>query len=268
MLTSLMSTTEQKVVHPPGTVLQHLYLAERLSCLSPGRFIEVGIGNGHASRVLLDHGWRGTGYDLNSEAVAHALGVNSDFVASKTFEAFAADWLNEEVESNALDLVLSSMVLEHLDDADVSRYFAQAARALRPGGRAIFFVPGSPRHWGIEDEIAGHYRRYTTESFTSTVVEHGWRVAHIAGLTYPLSNLLLSTSNRLVSRAEADKQELELKERTELSGDRDVPWKTGFPSWTGVLLNETAMRPFHWLQKHYREHPGALVIYCECTPPS
>jgi SAM-dependent methyltransferase len=262
-----MPTKTEKIVHPPGTVLQHLYLAERLSRLGPGSFVEVGVGNGHASRVLLTHGWQGTGYDLNAAAVEHALEVNADFVASGDFEAFAADWLDGDAGVDRINLVLSSMVLEHLGDAEVTRYFAQAARALRPDGRAIFFVPGSPRHWGIEDEIAGHYRRYTVESFAARAAEHGWSVIHIAGLTYPLSNLLLSASNRLVRRAEADKQPLALKERTELSGDRDVPWKTGFPSWTGVILNETTMRPFHWLQKRYVDNDNALVIYCECTPP-
>jgi hypothetical protein len=32
---------------------------------------------------------------------------------------------------------------------------------LAEGGRAVIIVPGSPRHWGVEDVIAGHLRRYT-----------------------------------------------------------------------------------------------------------
>lgn len=255
-------------VHPPGTLLQHLYLAERISGLSPGRFVEVGVGNGHASGVLLSRGWTGTGYDLNADAVESALATNAGFVSSGRFTALHQDWLAEQTSrEERVDLVLSSMVLEHLDDAEVSRYFERAAEVLRSDGRAIFFVPGAPRHWGIEDEIAGHHRRYTGRSLESTARAHGWTVDHLAGLTYPLSNLLLGASNRLVRRAEAGKTALSLRRRTELSGHRDVAWKTAFPAWMGLLLNERTMRPFHWLQKRYRTNDGALVIYCECLPP-
>jgi hypothetical protein len=54
---------------PPGTILQHRYLKERLSRLRPGRFVEVGCGKGFTSRVLLDAGWTGIGYDLNPDSL-------------------------------------------------------------------------------------------------------------------------------------------------------------------------------------------------------
>ena len=179
------------------------------------------------------------------------------------------DWLTADDQA-PVDLVISSMVLEHLDDEHVARYFDFAAQQLRPGGRGILFAPGSPPHWGIEDEIAGHYRRYTARSLSDAITRHGWTPTHAVGLTYPLSNLLLGLSNTLVERAEADKQALSLQQRTEQSGDRDVEWKTDFPTWTRLLLNETMLRPAHWLQKlrYSRTSKDALVIYCECYPPA
>ena len=56
------------------------------------------------------------------------------------------------------------MVLEHLDEEDELRYFEKCEQDLKPGGFAILLVPASPAHWGVEDEIAGHYRRYTFDS--------------------------------------------------------------------------------------------------------
>ena len=255
--------------HPPGTVLQHMYLRERLSEVAPGRFVEVGVGSGHVAQLLLSLGWSGIGYDLNPSAVAHAAELNSDYVAAGRFSAHALDWLASSAEQKStVDLVVSSMVLEHLDEGEVTRYFERCNEALKPGGRSILLVPGSPRHWGIEDEIAGHHRRYTATSLETTVHEHGWGMVHVAGLTYPMSNLLLGASNLLVRRAEQDKTTLALKERTELSGDRRVGWKTDFPPWLHVMLNQTALLPFHWLQKRYRQANDALVIYCECVPPA
>jgi SAM-dependent methyltransferase len=251
-----------RVVHPPGTLLQHLYVKERLAGVAPGSFVEVGVGSGHLSNLLLRNGWSGTGYDLSAGALARAARLNAPFIERGRFAVRRGDWL-AEAESAPADLVVSSMVIEHLDEDGVARYFEQARSTLRSSGRGVVLVPGSPRHWGIEDEIAGHYRRYTADSLSATVRRHDLRVLHLAGLTYPLSNMLLRLSNALVSRAERQKRLLSLQQRTERSGERDVAWKTEFPPWAGALLNETTLRPFHWLQRRCSGYPGALVLYCE-----
>ena len=54
---------------PPGTILQLMYLNERISKLKPGSFIEVGPGSGEVSNVLLKKGWRGCAYDLEDETI-------------------------------------------------------------------------------------------------------------------------------------------------------------------------------------------------------
>jgi SAM-dependent methyltransferase len=255
-----------QVVHPPGTILQHLYVKERLIGIPSGTFVEVGVGSGHLSYLLLCGGWSGTGYDLSASSLARTSELTASFIASGRFAVCHADWLLE-AEVASVDLVVSSMVLEHLDDDGVRRYFERARAALRPNGLGIILVPSSPRHWGIEDEIAGHYRRYTADSLSATVRQHGWRVQHVAGLTYPLSNMLLRLSDILVRRAEQARQVLPLQERTKHSGDRNVAWKTNYPPWAGALINETTLRPFHWLQRRHRSDPNALVLYCECLPP-
>lgn len=256
--------TKMRHVHPPGTILQHMYLGERLARLPPGRFVEVGVGSGHVSQILLACGWTGVGYDLSRSALERASALNASFIRTGRYAVRNADWL--DAVSEASDLVVSSMVIEHLKDEDVRRYFERSTSILRPGGRAILFVPGSPRHWGIEDEIAGHYRRYTVDSLSALVHQNGWRVLHITGLTYPFSNAMLGLSNTLVRRAERDRLALPLQQRTERSGDRHVGWKTEFPSWLDVVVNERTLWPLHWLQKRNSRNPNALVVYCECAP--
>ncbi len=260
--------TAVRAVHPPGTILQHMYIEERLARLRPGHFLEVGVGNGHISQLLLARGWSGVGYDLSDSALARAAEMNDASVARGRLVLHNEDWLQSEGPPSPVDLVISSMVLEHLDDHAVKRYFERSASALAPGGRSVLIVPGSPRHWGIEDEIAGHHRRYTIDSLSDTASTNGWRVTHIAGLAYPLANLTLKLSNALVRRGEQDRAALSLQERTERSGDRSVAWKTDFPSWVGALVNRRTLRPFHWWQKRSSNNPAALVIYCECIPPA
>jgi SAM-dependent methyltransferase len=253
------------VTLPPGTLLQHMYLRERLRRRSPGRFVEVGVGRGELSNILLDLGWTGIGYDVSDDAVTVAGEVNGAQIARGRYELRAEDWLNVE-PSARVDLVISSMVIEHLADEEEERYFERCRSWLRPGGLAILFVPASPAHWGIEDEIAGHVRRYTRQGIERRLRELEWVPGHVAGLTYPLSNVLLPLSNILVRRAEEGKRELSMEERTRRSGVRDVPLKTRFSPAFGLLLNRFTLYPFHLLQKAGRTSAKALVLYVECGP--
>lgn len=251
---------------PPGTILQFLYLKERLRRRTPGRFIEVGAGEGALSRVLLEAGWRGRAYDLNGDALARAATLNAGFVESGRLELVEGDWLALPPEPGAADLVIAAMVLEHLPEADVARFLDRAAESLSARGELFLIVPGSPAHWGIEDDVAGHLRRYTRDSLGVALSSAGWSVEHLASLTFPLSNLLLWLSNRLVSRYEAERLTLDPGERTIASGSRAVPWKTTFPVGARVLLNPVALYPFHLAQKAARRTKRGLVLYCEARP--
>lgn len=252
-------------VEPPGTILQRLYVRERVRHLPPGRFVEVGVGTGGLSRELLSLGWRGEGWDLNPATAERAAATNVDAVAAGRYVVHAGDWV-EAAGDDSADLVVSSMVIEHLTLEREARYFGRCREVLEPGGRAIVLVPASPKHWGIEDEIAGHLRRYTRETLRRRLEELGFRVEHLAGLTFPLSNVLLPLSNALVRRAEAHKRELPADERTRQSGARDVRFKTTFPAAARLVLNERALYPLHLLQKATRENERALVLYAEATP--
>ncbi len=249
-------------VLPPGTILQMMYLKERLKKLKPGKFIEVGCGKGLISKIFLDAGWSGIGYDLNALAIDQAIETNKKSVAEGKFAAYNKDWLLEPV-TERVDLIISCFVLEHLDDTQEAQYINKCKTALNKGGHAVLFVPSSPKHWGIDDEIAGHYRRYTYRSLRDCFANKSWNCAHIAGLNYPLSNVLLPLSNKLVAGAESKKLDLSMIERTELSSTRNVAFKTEYPPSFGLLLNELTMLPFHFCQKAFTKHQDALVIYSE-----
>jgi SAM-dependent methyltransferase len=261
-----MSTLSDARPLAPGTILQFLYVNERLRRRAPGRFVEVGAGEGELSHVLLEAGWRGRAYDLNHEALAHAATRNAGFVDSGRLELVEGDWLTMPFEPCTTDLVVAAMVLEHLPDKDVIRFLDRAAESLTASGELVLIVPGSPAHWGIEDDVAGHLRRYTRESLVDVLSSSGWSVEHLASLTFPLSNMLLWLSNRLVSRYEAQRLALGQGERTIASGSRSVPWKTSFPRGARLLLNKATLYPFHLIQKAMRRTESGLVLYCEARP--
>lgn len=252
---------------PPGTILQLMYLKERLAAVKPGRFVEVGPGAGHITALLLDAGWTGEVFDLEGPTVDGLRERFSALIQAGRLRVHQADFLTEvERLAGGVDLVISCMVMEHLDEAQESTFMAGAARLLGSGGRMIGLVPGSPAAWGIEDDIAGHLRRYTRPTLGALATRTGWRLLHISGLTWPVSNLLLPLSNWLVSRHERNKLALPVLDRTKQSGRRQVRFKTHFPALLDIVLNDVTLRPLHWLQKFAASRESALVLYFEAQP--
>jgi phospholipid N-methyltransferase len=252
-------------VLPPGTILQLMYLRERLSLLQPGRFVEIGPGQGRITELLLQHGWRGQLFEFSTPAVENLRQRFAAEIAEGRLDIQATTFLKAPGTASA-DLVISCMVMEHLDDAEQARFWAVAAEHLRPGGLMIGIVPASPAHWGIEDDVAGHRRRYTRGLLQELAAGSQWDLTHVAGLTYPVSNVLLPVSNALVRRQERGKLKISTLERTKLSGVRDVSFKTSFPPFLKVLLNDVLMRPLHWLQKLLSGSHRAMVLYFEARP--
>lgn len=253
-------------VLPPGTLLQLMYLRERLRRIPAGRFVEIGPGSGETTQLLLDLGWSGRLFDLEEATIANLRQRFSREIGERRIEVSPGDYLLSDPGHDKVDLVISCMVMEHLDDNVQTAFMRKSSVYLKDTGLMIALVPGSPSHWGIEDEIAGHFRRYTRDTFRELASNNDWKVVHIAGLTYPISNLLLPLSNYLVSRGEKSKLQLSMLERTKKSGNRDVTFKTHFPSIFKLMLNKFTMLPFHVVQKLFGNSKKAMVLYFECCP--
>lgn len=252
----------------PGSILQRMYLRRRCRAFnhSGGFFYEVGAGNGGLSELLLSLGYCGEAFELNPDACENNRTRNSAAVASGRFTVSNEDFFTS-VRARRADLILSSMVIEHLPQADVSAYFRRCAHLLRPGGVVVTLVPAGSQYWGIEDEIAGHFKRYAQADFAPLAAEAALKVDHVAGLTFPVSNMLLPLSNFLVRRAEGHKRTLELQQRTVLSGNRQVPFKTVYPRFLRLLLNERTLWPVDLLQRVFWRSPRCMVLYCEMIKP-
>ena len=249
-------------IYAPGTILQIMYLKERMRNWVPGSFVEVGPGQGYISKLLLDSGWNGVGYDLNIKSVNYLNEYLGTYIDQAKYKIFQENFIGA-VSKEKFDLIISSMVLEHLSDGEVESYMKTAKGLMSEKGRIVFFLPANIHAWGVEDEIAGHYRRYKQESVIELAQYHDLKVGHIAGVTFPLSNILLPLSNYLVARAEGDKKDYTMQDRTVASGIRDVPLKTNFPPITKTILNEYVMYPLHLLQKAFRHSSKCMVLYAE-----
>ena len=255
-----MKTTEIA----PGSILQRMYLKSRLRKLKlkDGRFLEIGAGTGYISRILLKKGLKGIGLDLNIDSCEVNREINKDYISQGSYEVSNANFFELE-EDDKFDLIISSMVIEHLDENQVQSYFNKCKSLLKTDGVIITLVPSSMKYWGIEDEIAGHYKRYSFDCFREISKAHDLKINKNVGLTYPLSNMVFRLSNFLVRRAESQKENLSMQEKTVKSSNRKVMYKTNFPIFFRLFLNEITLFPLHVLQKLFASNKNAMVIYNE-----
>lgn len=251
----------------PGSILQRMYLKNRIekNLLRGKKFLEVGAGTGYQSRILLEAGMTGKGLDLNIESCKTNQELNASFISQGLYEVEHKNFFDEN-PNEKYDLILSCMVIEHLPDEDVFKYFEQCKKYLKAGGIIITLVPSCMKYWGIEDEVAGHFKRYQFSDFDKIGQQCQLKIHHMAGLTYPISNILFGLSNKLVNKAESHKKNLSMEERTVNSSSRKVLFKTDYPWYFKLALNSITLSPFYFLQNLNRKNPDAMVIYCELKP--
>lgn len=249
----------------PGTILQFMFIKNRLNKIIGNNkiFIEVGSGNGHLSNLLLNNNYKGFGVDLNSSACQNNAMLNEDYIKLKKYNIHNGDFNNQE--QNNFDFLISSMVIEHITDEDLKVFINSAKKIIKPNGKLVFLVPSNMDAWGIEDDIAGHVKRYTFKDINELALNNGLKVDYKCGLNYPVSNWLLKLSNRIVNKNEAHLKSKTELEKTIYTGNRNVKYKTVFPSYLNIVLNEIVLLPFYWLQRLNANNEKSLVMYFELS---
>lgn len=247
----------------PGHILQHEALWYELKELPSGFFLEVGCGIGLISNYLLKKGWKGIGIDLNEEPIQINKEINKKFIDAKKYHCQRGDFTTYQdstTKSSGYDLVISSNVIEHLEEPTFSEFLKNMVSSTKTKGQIVIITPGSPKDWGIEDEVVGHVKRYTQADMEKISRDFNIKPINIFGITYPLSNFLLGLSNYLVKKNEGYKLSNSDYQNTIESSLRKNSLKTEFPTWTRILINKFTLYPFIVLQKIFKKHPRSLMI--------
>ena len=146
------------------------------------RILDIGCGTGANLEMLSEFG-KAEGVDVSAEALAFCQARGLQNVRQGEAERLP-------YEDNSFDLVTGLDVVEHLDNDAAG--LQEMRRVLRPGGRALLFVPAFMFLWGVQDDISNHRRRYTLESLKAAMRQAGLEVelATYANITFFVPILL------------------------------------------------------------------------------
>ena len=112
---------------------RHAKTVLRLLAPTPDeQWLEIGCGRGFLARDLTERGVHIYGTDANPHAVENAV--------TDRVRQMSADSL--EFPADSFDAVIAVHVIEHMPD--IPAVFAEVARVLKPGGKALFIYPAEP----------------------------------------------------------------------------------------------------------------------------
>lgn len=159
-------------VPPPWHRLSHIIrtLVPRLHAL----VAEQPVGEGS---TVLDYGCADEPYRTSVPAGATYLGA--DLPGNARAGVTIAPDGTLPVDDASVDVVLSTQVLEHVDDP--GRYLREAHRVVRPGGRLVLSTHGSM--FFHPDPV--DYWRWTCDGLRRVVEEAGFRILSFEGIVGP-----------------------------------------------------------------------------------
>lgn len=137
-----------------------------LKAVSPGQvLLDFGAGTGTIAALVRE----------GAEAARLlCLEIDAANAADLTAAGFEVVTGAAQVAPGSVDVVYSSNVLEHIPD-DVAA-LGELHACLKPGGRAVFWVPAFTCLWTAMDDRVAHCRRYTRRSLEAAFVKAGFSV--------------------------------------------------------------------------------------------
>lgn len=126
------------------------------------KVLDFGCGSGILVDELVKQGYQSYGLDISEEAIE--FGTLQGVKNLGVIDGHKVDFAD-----STFDAVFILDVLEHLEDEKWA--LDEIMRVLKPGGVVIIMVPAYMFLWGVQDEVAHHYRRYTRSSLLKKIKE-------------------------------------------------------------------------------------------------
>lgn len=134
-----------------------------------GPVFDIGGGNGIVTMAIRDAGFEAVLVEPGIDGVRNAIARGLSPVICATLE-------DAGFRPQTLPAVGMFDVIEHI--ADDQAFLRMIHSLLIPGGRLYLTTPAYKVLWSIEDDYAGHYRRYTRSSLMRHLMDVGFRIEY------------------------------------------------------------------------------------------
>lgn len=132
--------------------------------------LEVGCSSGVLLSELKEVGYKNlTGLDTSISALdlCKKNGINSVLLTGSSIP----------LQDNKFDLVISSDVLEHIEDQNTA--LKEWCRVLVKGGKLVIMVPAFQFLWSDHDVINNHCRRYSVGTLIEVLERNGFKIDRV-----------------------------------------------------------------------------------------
>ena len=132
------------------------------------RIIDIGCGVGSNLRLL---------QSMRSKLVGMDSEMHSLLLTKQNLPAVPlvnGDLMKLPVKADAIDLILASDVLEHLDEDTLG--IREIHRTLKREGKVLFTVPAFRSLWGVQDIVGMHKRRYSKKELMTKIEGEGFKI--------------------------------------------------------------------------------------------
>ncbi len=222
----------------PSYLVKRKVILDFLKKVEAVNFLEVGCGAGDLLIALAARGYRGTGIDISSAAIAAArVRLRSTAVSAEQKQPDDVD--------GVFDVVIASEVLEHCED-DVD-FLRKLKTKIRPGGFLVLTVPAHMDKWGANDDFSGHLRRYERGELQQKLAQAGLEAVHIYSYGVPIYNLMKPVYDRAIEKKINEAEVLDDRTRKSSGMWLFPALKTLFY----LLFNDVTMAPFYLLQRMF-----------------
>ena len=223
----------------PSFILRQNAIVDVIKHWQPGSFLETGIGTGTMTKMLLDRGYTGFGFDIAKENIQTA----SQVLEKDRHSIVLLSELNEATVS-PVEYLFAFEVLEHIENdlkslSDWSQY-------LVPGGKLLISVPARMKNYREDDQFVGHIRRYEKDTLKKLFTESGFENIEIISYGVPLLNVSRRIG-AMIHKSQTTEMESSMTRRSIESG---VSRSSGINALSSIV-NQTTMQPWAWIQRFF-----------------
>lgn len=150
-------------------------------------------------------------------------------------------------------------VLEHIEDDNAA--LKKASSLLSAKGHLLISVPSNPKEWRWDDDVYGHYRRYTVEEIRNKLLKVQIEPLVFWDFTYPVFWIMRRLYTRL--KTSFEKKEKDKLARTIASSSVNawnMPFCSGFLSGKYILWELIYMIQFKYFKDKVQNGHEMLVL--------